>query len=218
MSQFNYLANSRGEIVAKDIIDPATGKILETIKLTEEEQDSINNPESQFSNLDFSVPSEEPEPSFLQDVQRVGLKTAFGPVQLASDLVVRPFSADKEAYDKAADAFFRKSKEKVLTAFGEDDVTDVLDPKTGKIRGTDTLAGAAVDIGSYLVGGGAVFKVLNKINKTRKLGNVTKAVISEQVAEQALSDPDYNLANLADDFIDADIPYLDYLLVVLQQA
>ena len=93
MSQFNYLANSRGEIVAKDIIDPATGKILETIKLTEEEQDSINNPESQFSNLDFSVPSEEPEPSFLQDVQRVGLKTAFGPVQLASDLVVRPFKS-----------------------------------------------------------------------------------------------------------------------------
>jgi hypothetical protein len=216
MSLVTYRRDAEGNVVSKSSYDSITGKFTTTL-LSEEEKEALSNPQSQFSNLDLDSATlaeekpEEPEPSFLQDVQRVGLKTAFGPVQLASDLVVRPFSADKEAYDKAADAFFRKSKEKVLTAFGEDDVTDVIDPKTGKIRGTDTLAGAAVDIGSYLVGGGAVFKVLNKINKTRKLGNVTKAVISEQVAEQALSDPDYNLANLAKDFIDADVPYLDYL-------
>ena len=216
MSLVTYRRDAEGNVVSKSSYDSITGKFTTTL-LSEEEKEALSNPQSQFSNLDLDSATlaeekpEEPEPSFLQDVQRVGLKTAFGPVQLASDLVVRPFSEDKEAYDKAADAFFRKSKEKVLTAFGEDDVTDVIDPKTGKIRGTDTLAGAAVDIGSYLVGGGAVFKVLNKINKTRKLGNVTKAVISEQVAEQALSDPDYNLANLAKDFIDADVPYLDYL-------
>ena len=213
MAAVSFEADSQGNIIAKNILDPNTGLILETIELSEEEKEELTNPESQFSNVDSTdvLLDEEPEPSFLQDVQRVGLKTAFGLPQLASDLVVRPFSDDKEAYDKAADDFFRRSKEKVLTAFGEDDVTDVIDPTTGKIRGTDTLAGAAVDIGSYLVGGGAVFKVLNKINQTRKLGNVTKAVISEQVAEQALSDPDYNLANLADDFIDADVPFLDYL-------
>ena len=208
-----FIEDENGNITSQGFFNSETNESI--LKNLDEEEKEIFNPTSQFNNLESTdilrFKSEEPEPSFLQDVQRVGLKTAFGPLELASDLIIRPFSEDKEAYDKAADAFFQKSKEKVLTTFGEDDVTDVIDPATGKIRGTDTIAGTAVDIGSYIVGGGAVFKVLNKINKTRKLGNVTKAVISEQVAEQALSDPDYNLANLANDLTDEDIPFLQYL-------
>ena len=208
-----FIEDENGNITSQGFFNSETNESI--LKNLDEEEKEIFNPTSQFNNLESTdilrFKSEEPEPSFLQDVQRVGLKTAFGPLELASDLIIRPFSEDKEAYDKAADAFFQKSKEKVLTTFGEDDVTDVIDPATGKIRGTDTIAGTVVDIGSYIVGGGAVFKVLNKINKTRKLGNVTKAVISEQVAEQALSDPDYNLANLANDLTDEDIPFLQYL-------
>ena len=200
--------DENGVPVSKTFVDYVTGK-SETINFSEEEIERLN-PESQFNNIE--MPTIEPtEPSFLKDVQRVGLKTVFGPVELASDFLIRPFSEDKEAYDKATDAWLQESKEKVLTTFGEDNISDVLDLKTGKIKGTDTIAGTVVDIGSYIVGGGAVFKILNKINKTRKLGNVTKAVISEQVAEQALSDPDYNLANLANDLTDEDIPVLKYL-------
>jgi len=202
-----------GKIVSRTHYDNEAGT-SKTIKLSDEERKAVE-PDSQFNNLEaaemLNTQSEKPEPSFLQDVQRVGLKTAFGPLELASDLVVRPFSADKEAYDKAADEWFRESKESVLTAFGEDDVSDVLDPETGKIRGTDTVAGTVVDIGSYLVGGGAVFKILNKVNQTRKLNTISKAIISEQAAEQALADPDYNLANLANDLAGENIPLLEYL-------
>ena len=96
-----FTSDAQGNIVSRSTYDANTGKVLETIELTEEEKEELNNPESQFSNVESAdilqdekkdtVIQDYPEPSFLQDVQRVGLKTAFGPLQLASDLVVRPF-------------------------------------------------------------------------------------------------------------------------------
>lgn len=221
MLDFTYSKDDDGNIVSKNIFDPLTGKFIETVTLSDEEREELNKPNSQFENISAgevfektqTEKEQEPEASFAQDLQRIGLKTVFGPVQLASDLIVRPFSSDKEAYDKAANKWLQESQGKVLTAFGEDNISDVIDPNTGRIRSTDTIAGTVVNLGTYAVGGGVVFKALNKINQAKKLGTVGKLVVAEQVAEQALSNP--NEGNIANLLSTLNIPIIDPALEYL---
>ena len=52
MAAVSFEADSQGNIIAKNILDPNTGLILETIELSEEEKEELTNPESQFSNVD----------------------------------------------------------------------------------------------------------------------------------------------------------------------
>jgi hypothetical protein len=151
------------------------------------------------------------ESSIGTDIKRVALSTLEAPFELASDLLVRPFSADKEKYDARTAEKFKNVKTGLLGLIGDDteeEVAEIIDPRTGDTRTPDTFTGQVLDIGTYLVGGGLLFKGLGKITK---LGKATRGVIAEQATEQLLTDPNYNMSNLVQDLKEEPNAVVDYL-------
>ena len=152
----------------------------------------------------------EDDPSFFSDVGRIGFGTLEGIAELGSDVFVRPFVKDKEEYDESYIEWRGNMAEYVPGLERE----DIIDSETGKVLAPETGFGMALDVASYLVGGGVVFKALGKINKLRKskYGTVTRGVIAEQAVEQVLADPDVNLANIVnEEFLDESSEVLEFL-------
>ena len=149
--------------------------------------------------------------SIATDIKRVGLAALEGPFELASDVFVRPFVDDKEQYDIETAKKFRSAKETLLNIIGDDtpeEISEVLDTETGETRTPDTFTGKVFDIGTYLVGGGFIYKTLGKLTK---LGKASRGVIAEQATEQLLTSPDYNMANLVQDLKKEPNAVVDYL-------
>lgn len=149
--------------------------------------------------------------SIATDIKRVGLAALEGPFELASDVFVRPFVDDKEQYDIETAKKFRSAKETLLNIIGDDtpeEISKVLDTETGETRTPDTFTGKVFDIGTYLVGGGFIYKTLGKLTK---LGKASRGVIAEQATEQLLTSPDYNMANLVQDLKKEPNAVVDYL-------
>ncbi len=163
----------------------------------------------------------EEDETFLTDVGRVAFSTLEAPVSLVSDFVVRPFAEDKEEYDDA----YAEGRAKAAEYVPFLDQEDIIDPETQEILKPGTGAGTVLDIGTFLVGGGVVFKTLNKLSKSQRLrslgkkigmkkepGLVAKSLIAEQATEQLLGDPNTNLANfVAEDIMDEPPAVIEYL-------
>ena len=144
---------------------------------------------------------ENPE-SFLTDLKRIGLNVGEGPIRLMSDIAVRPFVDNKEDYDKKFREVLNNVNRSLLGAIGDTTPEDVIDPETNKLRDPDTFLGKGLNIGTYIAGTHGLTKALGPTG----LNIIARGVIGEQVTEQALADPNFNLANLAPDF-----PVLEYL-------
>ena len=197
--------------------DPTTGKYIDksfnfetgTFDIKELNEEEVNNlaGKPEFT----SVPEEPPEDeSFLTDVGRVGFSALEGIAQLGSDVLVRPFQEDKEVYDEAYSEWRGDMAEYVPGLERE----DIIDVETGKVLRPETGGGMVLDIASYLVGGGVVFKALGKLSKLQKAkyGNITRGVIAEQTVEQTLADPDSNLFNfVAEDLMDDPPELIEFL-------
>jgi len=182
-------------------INPNTGEYVESTftnegqifrPLTEQEVNAyLNKPK--FTSV-VEEPVEEDDASFLTDAGRVGFSILEGFAQLGSDVIIRPFVDDKKEYDESYSEWRGEMAEYVPGL----DREDIIDEETGEVLRTETGAGMILDVASYLVGGGVVFKALGKISKLQKAkyGNLTRGVIAEQTVEQVLADPHSNLANL----------------------
>ena len=203
------------------IEDPVTGKYtertfnretkqFETRELTEQELNKLSG-KPKFTSLP-EKPSEkedDDDESFLTDVGRVGFSAVEGFAQLGSDVLVRPFQEDKEAYDESYSEWRGDMAEYVPGL----DREDIVDTETGEVLRPETGAGVVLDVASYLVGGGVVFKALGKISKLQKAkyGNITKGVIAEQTVEQVLADPNYNLVNIIDEVMEEPPAVVEFL-------
>ena len=175
-------------------------------ELTEEEVNELEG-KPKFTSVSEEPPEDE---SFLTDVGRVGFSTLEGIAQLGSDVLVRPFQKDKEAYDESYSEWRGDMAEYVPGLERE----DIIDAETGKVLRPETGGGMVLDVASYLVGGGVVFKALGKVSKLQKAkyGNITKGVIAEQTVEQVLADPDNNLFNfIAEDLMDEPPELIEFL-------
>tara|TARA_R100001082_G_C4366130_1_gene162036 strand:+ start:4110 stop:9902 length:5793 start_codon:yes stop_codon:yes gene_type:complete len=161
------------------------------------------------------------------DVTRSLASIPMGLADVASDFIVEPiargvFDVDKEKYQKeylemqanvinALDDAFeigasQEEKEKRRTLYNT-----LIDSETGLQKQQETLLGIGLDLGTYVVGGGLIFKTLNKYSKFKKRGTFTKFLIAEQGIEQLIGDKNYNMANMAKDFTDFGDPVLEYL-------
>jgi len=203
-------------------LNPETGE-LEERKVSKEEQ---LQDEKKAKEYQEKYVVDKKEPTFREDVKRVALNVADTPFRLASDFVVGPLFklAGDEDYDYSAQEIGKKRREYILEEFGEDTPGNVLDAK-GRVRPTETGAGLALDISTYLVGGYGIFKGLDKISQLNKVGSIGKGIIASQGIEQALSDPSNNIANAIEEvFQKEDIPVIEYLSakedndVLLQRA
>lgn len=182
-------------MITQDLI---TGKHIEKTWNSETLQFDIRELSEQELNRSEDKPAftsvpekEEEDASFLTDVGRVGFSAVEGVAQLGSDVLVRPFQEDKEAYDESYSEWRGDMAEYVPGL----DREDIIDAETGEVLRPETGAGVVLDVASYLVGGGVVFKALGKISKLQK-AKITRGVIAEQTTEQVLADPDSNLFNL----------------------
>ena len=219
--------SSTGE-TSKYVFNPSTGsgsyvvmtpeeiaKRDEALNIVKESKRPVmRNPNDEFTgerSYVYGTPKDTSESSIGTDIKRVALSTLEAPFELASDLLVRPFSADKEKYDASTAEKFKNVKTGLLGLIGDDteeEVAEIIDPRTGDTRTPDTFTGQVLDIGTYLVGGGLLFKGLGKVTK---LGKATRGVIAEQATEQLLTDPDYNMANLVQDLKKEPNAVVDYL-------
>ena len=143
---------------------------------------------------------EDDKPSISDDIERIGTGLYQAIPRLASDFIARPIASafDKtEEYDKAA-----------LKVFKATAPEGVYDDETGRIKDTETLVGSGLDLATFFVGGGFIYKTLDKIKRTKDLSKFKKALISEQAAEQILvRDPvTWNMLTNA-----KDVPVLEYL-------
>jgi len=200
----------------KDVTwDEETGTVI-TRDVSEQEL-NVGKP----SHTILPTEDNEEEETFLTDVGRVAFSTLEAPVSLISDFVVRPFAEDKEEYDDA----YAEGRAKAAEYVPFLDQEDIIDPETQEVLKPGTAGGTVLDIGTFLVGGGVVFKTLNKLSKSQKArtlgkklgmkkepGLVAKAIIAEQATEQLLGDPNTNLANfVAEDIMDEPPAILEYL-------
>ena len=161
----------------------STTREYDVVELSEQEINALNN-KPKFTSMS-TVDDDDDDKSFLTDVGRVGFSTLEGFAQLGSDVLIRPFQEDKEEYDEAYSEWRADVAEYVPGL----DREDIIDPETGEVLRPETGAGKVLDVGTYLVGGGLVFKALGKLSKLQK-ASMTKGVLSEQVVEQVLADPD----------------------------
>ena len=223
-----YKTNSSTGEISKYVFNPSTGsgsyvvmtpeeiaKRDEALNIVKESKRPVmRNPNDEFTgerSYVYGTPKDTSESSIGTDIKRVALSTLEAPFELASDLLVRPFSADKEKYDASTAEKFKNVKTGLLGLIGDDteeEVAEIIDPRTGDTRTPDTFTGQVLDIGTYLVGGGLLFKGLGKVTK---LGKATRGVIAEQATEQLLTDPDYNMANLVQDLKKEPNAVVDYL-------
>tara|TARA_R110002020_G_scaffold52798_3_gene148181 strand:+ start:3754 stop:10554 length:6801 start_codon:yes stop_codon:yes gene_type:complete len=217
-----FVTQANGEIL-KEVWNEETSR-YDKFTPTEQELNRLQNKPKHTT-----MPTDEVEDaSVLTDIGRVGFSTLEAIPNVASDFVVRPiatniFDVDEQAYDDGYNKLVSGAAEYVPGLERE----DLIDEETGKILPPETGAGQILNIGTYIVGGGIVFKTLNKLSKTQKakalgrklgtkessrLGMVGKAVLAEQTVEQLLSDPDSNLANfVAEDLMDDPPEIIQYL-------
>ena len=183
----------------------STTREYDVVELSEQEINALNN-KPKFTSMS-TVDDDDDDKSFLTDVGRVGFSTLEGFAQLGSDVLIRPFQEDKEEYDEAYSEWRADVAEYVPGL----DREDIIDPETGEVLRPETGAGKVLDVGTYLVGGGLVFKALGKLSKLQK-ASMTKGVLSEQVVEQVLADPDHNLFNfVAEDLMEEPPAVIEFL-------
>ena len=206
-----YTENPNSQTTSKYTFDPETGtSSIEEVSAEELAKEALEAVSTTEQLPVYPTVTDTAEPSLGTDIKRVALSTLEAPFELASDLLVRPFANDKKQYDIDTDKKFKSVKESLLNLIGDDteaEIAEVLD-ETGKTRTPDTFTGQVLDIGTYLVGGGVLFKGLGKVTK---LGKATRGVIAEQTTEQLLTDPDYNMANLVQDLKKEPNAVVDYL-------
>ena len=191
-----YTVDPETQTTSKFIFDPETNtSSFEEVSAEELAKEALESTSTTKQLPVYPTATDTTEPSLGTDIKRVALSTLEAPFELASDLLVRPFANDKKQYDIDTDKKFKSVKESLLSLIGDDtekEIAEVLD-ETGKTRTPDTFTGQVLDVGTYLIGGGLIFKGLGKVTK---LGKATRGVVAEQTTEQLLTDPDYNMANL----------------------
>jgi len=164
-------------------------------------QTSNRNPEyNSYKEYVTLMDESDLEPSVSSDIERVVSGVVQGPFRLASDFIGSPIASmlDKEEeYAKAESAVFE-----AVTPEG------AWNPTTNRIKDTETFIGGGLNLASYFVGGGIIYKTLGKYSKTKDLSTFKKGLISEQAVEQLIVNDPVSW-NLATGF--KDTPVLEYL-------